>query len=140
MKAEIRKLKLDDRVSLPGAVDKSKVPGVLSNGDIFLNTTNVDNTPVSVIEAMACGLPVVSTNVGGIPYLIENEVTGLLVEPGNAGQMANAVLRLFTDQELAQRISKNGRRLAESFDWGIVLPQWERLFSQVAAGEQVALA
>ncbi len=63
------------------SVEKSEVPAWLAKGDIFLNTTNVDNTPVSVIEAQAAGLCVVSTNVGGIPFLLENGKDALLVPP-----------------------------------------------------------
>ena len=101
LKAEIRKLKLDGRVSLPGAVPKQEVPNLMAQHDFFINTANIDNTPVSVIEAMACGLPVVSTNVGGIPYLVEHEKTALLVERGNAQAMAQAVERLLKEPDLA---------------------------------------
>ena len=68
-------------ISTPGGVPKSSIASWLNRGDIFLNTTNIDNTPVSVLEAMACGLCVVSTNVGGMPYLLEHEHDALLVEP-----------------------------------------------------------
>lgn len=118
-----------DRIRFAGPVPKESVAQVLSEHDIFLNTTNIDNMPVSVIEALACGLPVVSTNVGGIPYLLEHGKTALLVQPGNAEEMADAVKRLFSQPELARRLAENGRRLAESFDWQVVLPQWERLLT-----------
>jgi len=133
VKSEVRRLKLEGHVSLPGAVPKTGVPNALDSGDIFLNTSHFDNTPVSVIEAMACGLPVVSTNVGGIPYLLENDKTALLVQPGSAEEMADAVKRLFSQPELARRLVENGRRLAESFDWRVILPQWERLFIGLAS-------
>lgn len=121
-----------DRIRFAGPVPKESVAQVLSEHDIFLNTTNVDNTPVSVIEAMACGLPVVSTNVGGIPYLLEHGKTALLVQPGNVGEMAAAVTRLVTEPDLAAQLSANGRKLAESFDWSKILPQWESLLSKAS--------
>ncbi|MGH9944056.1 MAG: glycosyltransferase family 4 protein [Pyrinomonadaceae bacterium] len=123
-----------ERLLLPGGVPKAEVPGQLALGDIFLNTTNVDNTPVSVLEAMACGLCVVSTNVGGIPYLLEHEHDALLVPPGDAQAMAAAVRRLLTEPELAERLSRNGRRKAEQFDWSSILPRWESLLTAVADG------
>ncbi len=86
-----QELGVQDHLQLVGAVPKQEVPAALSCGDIFLNTTNFDNTPVSVLEAMACGLSVVSTNVGGIPYLLEHEVDSLLVPPDDAQAMALAV-------------------------------------------------
>jgi len=81
---------------------------------------------------MACGLPVVSTNVGGIPYLLEHGKTALLVEPGDVEGMAAAVKTVLTEPDVASRLGSNGRRLAESFDWGVVLPQWNRLMTAAA--------
>ncbi len=113
-----------DYIEFVGAVPKSEVPAVLSRGDIFLNTTNFDNTPVSVLEAMACGLSVVSTKVGGIPYLLEHEVDSLLVEADHPEQMAQAVRRLLSEPGLTTRLTQNGRLKAEQFDWEFILPQW----------------
>lgn len=114
-------------MTFPGGVPNADVPGWLQRGDIFLNTTNIDNTPVSVLEAMACGLPVVSTNVGGLAYMLENEHDALLVSPGDVEAMTGAVRRLLTQPGLASRLSTNGRAKAEMHDWDSVLPQWERL-------------
>jgi glycosyltransferase involved in cell wall biosynthesis len=103
----------------------------MSRGDIFLNTTNIDNTPVSVLEAMACGLCVVSTNVGGIPYLLEHEHDALLVPPNDPQAMATAVHRLLNEPDLAERLSRNARQKAAQCDWSIILPQWEALLTSV---------
>ena len=109
----------------------------MAQHDVFLNTTNIDNAPVSVIEAMACGLPVVSTNVGGIPYLLEHGKTALLVGPGDSDGMTGAVKRLLPEQGLYSELSANGRQLAESFDWEVVLPQWQRLLNSVFSGARL---
>lgn len=122
------------RLSLPGSVAKAAVPACLGQGDIFLNTTNVDNTPVSVIEAMACGLCVVSTNVGGIPYLLDDGNDALLVPPEDPEAMAVAVRRILIEPGLAARLSHNARKKAEQYDWSAVLPQWEELLQRVASG------
>ncbi len=116
-------------VHFPGGVPKEEVPRMLASGDIFINTTTVDNAPVSVIEAMACGLPIVSTNVGGIPFLLKDGEDALLVPSGDVAAMAAAVRRLLTEPETAGRLSRNGRAKAERFDWKVVLPQWESLFA-----------
>lgn len=125
------KLNVKDQIEVVPGVPKAKVPGELSRGDIFLNTTNYDNTPVSVIEAMACGLCVVSTDVGGLPYLLEDGVDALLVPPDDPDAMAAAVLRLLKEPNLASKLSQNARKKAEGFDWSIVLPMWEKLFKQI---------
>ena len=122
-----RSLGLEGRVEFAGKIDKSQVAERLNEADIFLNTPSIDNTPVSVIEAMACGLPVVSTNVGGIPHLIEDGVSGLLVAPDDPAAMAAAVIKLHHDPELASRVALNARRQVEQFDWSVVLPRWEGL-------------
>jgi glycosyltransferase involved in cell wall biosynthesis len=127
------RLGVTDRVALRGAVPKAQVPETLSAGDIFLNTTNFDNTPVSVIEAMACGLCVVSTDVGGIPYLLAHETDALVVPKGDANAMTQAVRRLLTEHGLAARLSRHARAKVEPFDWSAVLPQWEAIFRRVLA-------
>jgi glycosyltransferase involved in cell wall biosynthesis len=130
-----RKLAADisvlDRIEFPGQVDKGAVPGWLDRGDIFLNTANMDNTPVSVIEAMACGMCVVSTDVGGMPYLLEDGRDGLLVPPGDAEAMAAAVNRILLEPRLAERLSANARRKVEASDWSAVLPMWDKLLTSL---------
>lgn len=131
MKGIAKDLGVIDHIHLTGGVHKEEVPEYLSRGDIFINTTNFDNTPVSVIEAMACGLPIVTTNVGGIPWLVEDGVDGLLVPPDDPDAMAAAIECILKDLSLASKLSHNARQKAESFDWSIVLPQWENVFSEL---------
>lgn len=114
-------------VTFTGSVQKRAIPERINEGDIFLNTTTIDNTPVSVIEAMACGACVVSTRVGGLPHLVRDGEDGLLVEPRNAQAMTAAVVRLLTEPGLAPRISLAARVKTQAFDWSVVLPQWEEL-------------
>jgi glycosyltransferase involved in cell wall biosynthesis len=120
-----------NRVEFVGGVTNADVPRWLNLGDIFLNTARVDNTPVSVMEAMACGLCVVSTNVGGIPELLEDEQDALLVPVGDVPRMTAAVLRLLADGVLAERISIAARRKAERLDWKRILPLWTNLFESI---------
>jgi len=120
------------QIELAGKVAKAEVPHWLNRGDIFLNTSEIDNTPVSVLEAMACGLCVVSTNVGGLPYLLRDGEDALLVPPGDPEAMAAAVRRLLREPALVERLSRNGRLKAEAHDWSKVLPEWEALFASLA--------
>jgi glycosyltransferase involved in cell wall biosynthesis len=123
---------LEKDVQLMGGVDKQDVPNCLQAGDVFLNTTHVDNTPVSVLEAMACGIPVVSTDVGGIPYLLRNGRDALLVPAGDVTAMAAGVERLLLDPETAAELSAQGRVAVEPFRWPIVIAQWMELIDRVA--------
>jgi len=107
-----------------GKLTKPEWTKLSKSYDIFINTALIDNTPVSVIEAMALGLPVVSTNVGGIPYLIKNEENGLLVKPEDSQEMLKAIKKLLQNPELTERLSNKGRLKAEEFDWADVKQAW----------------
>jgi len=119
------------RMHLPGGVSKTELPRWFNTGDIFLNTTDVDNTPVTVLEAMACGLCVVSTNVGGLSYILEHEKDALLVSPNDPEEMSSAVRRILTEPGLAARLSNNARRKVTAFDWEMILPQWHELLGRL---------
>jgi len=80
-------LNIRNSITFTGVLKKEDWHKLSNNYDIFINTTNVDNMPVSIIEAMALGFPIVSTNVGGLPYLIDNKIDGLLVTPNNEKAM-----------------------------------------------------
>lgn len=129
--ATAREVGVSERLTMTGPVPKGQVPARLAEGDIFLNTTDIDNTPISVIEAMACGLCVVSTDVGGMKYVIEDGVDGLLVPKGDPKAMASAIQRLLDNPDLADRLSSNARLRAEAVDWDKVLPRWRGHLAQV---------
>jgi glycosyltransferase involved in cell wall biosynthesis len=124
---EVERLSLQEHVRFVGSVAKPDVPTWLEQGDIFINTTNIDNTPVSVIEAMACGLCIVSTDVGGLPYLLTHNENAVLVRPNDAESMAAAVEQILNEPAFSARISKNARTAAEHFDWAPILKEWDRL-------------
>jgi glycosyltransferase involved in cell wall biosynthesis len=136
--AEVRRTATDlgvsRRITFQAAVPAPDVPVQLGHGDIFLNTTNIDNTPVSILEAMACGLCIVSTNVGGIPFLLEHEYDSLLVPPDQPAAMANAIRRILTEPGLSKRLSANARSKVETFDWSKILPRWDKLLTLAAEG------
>lgn len=114
-------------VILTGKLSKQAWIELSKDYNVFINTTHFDNTPISVIEAMALGLPVVSTNVGGIPYLLEHNVNALLVKDDDVDGMTNQIKRLFTEPNLALNLSKKGKESVESFDWEVVKNQWLEL-------------
>ncbi len=134
----VSNLGVTNRISVPGGVPKARVPEWMNRGDIFLNTTNVDNTPNSVIEAMACGLCIVSTGVGGIPYLLQHERDALLVPPNDPESMALAVKRVLTEPALAENLSRNALQKVKKFDWPLIFPEWEKLLTVVAEGRELS--
>ena len=124
-------LELEKHVTFTGKLSKQEWTAFAQEQDIFINTANYDNQPVSVLEAMALGLPIVSTNVGGIPHLITDERTGVLVNSGDVFVMTEAISELINNPELASTISTNARRNAEAFDWETVKDKWQDLFNTV---------
>ncbi|MBI3415670.1 MAG: glycosyltransferase family 4 protein [Verrucomicrobia bacterium] len=121
-------LGVTNEIKFVGGVPKPQVPATLRQGGVLLNTTNEDNTPISVMEAMASGLCVVSTNVGGLPYLLADGEDALLVPPNDDAAMATALRRILVDASFAQHLAANARRKVERFDWPAILPQWEEIF------------
>ena len=132
-KRTAHELGVADGVLFQGRVQKTDVPDFLQKGSIFINTANVDNTPVSVMEAMACGLCIVSTKAGGIPYLLEHGQDALLVPPDDPEAMSAAIRRIISEPGLSEKLSRSAREKAERFDWSRILPQWESLL--IAAQE-----
>ena len=117
----------DVNVIFTGKLSKEEWINLSFDYNVFLNTTHFDNTPVSVIEAMALGLPIVSTNVGGIPDLLENNKTALLVNDNDLDNMVFQIERLFDEKFLAQNLSENSRKQVENYDWSVVKNQWKML-------------
>jgi len=126
---------IEDRVRFPGFLDDEAKRRQFADHDIFLNTNRIDNMPVSVVEACAFGLPVVATAVGGLPDLLVDERTGMLVAADDAAAMAASVIRLVRDAGLAERLSQSGRTLAEACAWSAVRPQWEDLFRRATVDQ-----
>lgn len=118
-------------VRLAGFLDVAGKAREGDAADIFINTSIVDNMPVAVLEACAMGLPVIATNVGGVPDLLTDGETGLLVPDGDSSAMVRAVLRVLREPGLGARLSAKGRELAERFSWDEVWPLWEDLFAEV---------
>jgi glycosyltransferase involved in cell wall biosynthesis len=127
VKQLIAKYELTDSIEITGALTKEHWHDKSKTFDIFINTTNIDNTPLSVMEAMALGLPVVSTNVGGIPYLIEHNKEGLLVDKNNVDQMLVAVVSLIEGNH--KDIARNARKKVDSFSWNNLKDNWLRILN-----------
>ena len=127
----IEKYHLTKSVSIMGTIPKDQVGQYLSEGNVFLNTTNYESFGVSVMEAAACGLCIVTTDAGELPILWEDEVDALIVPINDSKAMADAVIRILTEPGLAQKLSTNARKKTENYCWPVILPQWEALFEKV---------
>lgn len=111
-------------VKFTGKLKKKEWASLSKEYDIFINTTTIDNTPISVIEAMALGLPIISTKVGGIPKLINNNTEGILVNDSDVIGMTSAIEALLKEPQHAQQIAKQARNKAETFSWELIKKKW----------------
>jgi glycosyltransferase involved in cell wall biosynthesis len=124
----VEQLGLTDCVTFMGRLERDEVVALYHGAHAMLNPSRVDNMPNSVLEALACGLPVVSTNVGGIPFIVEDGETALLVPPDDPVQMANALIRLCTDHALWAQLSESGCREVRQYTWREVSGRWLSLY------------
>lgn len=124
---------LGSQVYIRGQMSKGAWIQESQMANVFINTTRADNTPVSVLEALALGLPLVSTNVGGIPHLLQQEETALLVNEGDSKAMSQAIQRIMTEPELREKLIQQGRALAEQMELKEIAQQWEDLIKQVVS-------
>jgi glycosyltransferase involved in cell wall biosynthesis len=109
-----------------GLVPKDQIAELAEQHDIHLHTNRVENMPVTIIEMWACGLPIVGTEAGGMPYLVRNGIDGILVKSDDYLAMAQACLKLLSDKEIAGTLSRNGRKRAEELTWESIMPAWEK--------------
>ena len=133
IETEIERLQLQPHVRLLGL--RHDVPKMLAAADLFLLTSISEGIPLTVIEAMAAGLPVVSTNVGGVPEIVVEGQTGLLAPSGDAAGLAAAVSRLAGDAALRKQMGEAGRqRAAEVFSADKMHAAYDRLYAEMLDG------
>ncbi len=125
----IIKYNLENTVKLTGVLPKEQWHKKATDFDIFINTTNFDNTPVSLIEIMALGLPIVSTNVGGIPFLVKHKKNGILVDKNDVDGMVKSIKDYINNVEFTKKITQNARLKAEEYDWNKVRSKWLKILS-----------
>jgi glycosyltransferase involved in cell wall biosynthesis len=123
---DLRTLGLEDRVSLRGEVDEAALAHCYDAADLFVLATEYEGYGMAVAEAVARGLPVISTPTGAIPDLV-GDTAGMLVPPGNAEALAAALTRVLGDSRLRERL-RHGARLARER-----LPPWESAVGQMAS-------
>jgi L-malate glycosyltransferase len=126
-------------VEFVGAVRPADMGQWYDRADVYLNASDIDNMPNSIIEAFACGLPVVTTRAGGIPYVVEQERNGLLVNLGDHEGLAAAALRLLDDGALAQRVIAEGLRdVEQQYTWAAVSDRWATLYRRLVRARELA--
>jgi len=122
LRALAAELGLEQAVHFAGRLDREAMAELYREADLMLNPSLADNMPNSVLESLASGVPVVSTDVGGIPYIVEDQVTALLVKPGDPTAMAAAATRLLEDTAQWQKLREAGIAEVQRYTWQRVAP------------------
>lgn len=121
-----------DAVRFTGRLDNEHMAALYQEADLALNSSRVDNMPISILEALASGVPVVSTDVGGIPFMVTDGEHARLVPPGDPAAMARAVLALVDDAAGRDRLVANGLRLVQAYAWANVRGLWLAAYREAA--------
>ncbi|HWP58728.1 MAG TPA: glycosyltransferase family 4 protein [Candidatus Acidoferrales bacterium] len=133
----IRELRLEQRVALAGWLTRDELAKFYLAADVLVLPAlamkdDVEGFGIVILEAAAAGTPCVATRVGGIPDAIEGGKTGILVDPGNYDQMAEAIIGLLSDEHLRQTFGASCRaQIAQRFDWSKIVARYEELFSSL---------
>jgi glycosyltransferase involved in cell wall biosynthesis len=126
-------LGIEKAVRFVGRVDNADMPALYADSDLVLNGSTVDNMPISLLEAFASGVPVVSTSAGGIPDIVQHDRTGVLVPPGDFQAMASATLSLLTDPQRATRLADAAVAEANRYAWSQVRSRWLDAYQRAVA-------
>ena len=131
VQAMVKEYRLEEQVIFPGFINRQQKQELAKDFDIYICTNRIDNAPVSVIEFMSLGLPVVSVNTGGLPYLIHNGVNGFLVAQDDDAVMAAQIETLISDPSLAATVAANALLYSTQYDEAPVLQKWISLFREM---------
>jgi glycosyltransferase involved in cell wall biosynthesis len=115
-----------------GKVPPSRIPTLYDSADLYITTPNIDCMPGSLLECMASGIPIVATRAGGIPHIVTDEETALLVELDDHVAAARQMIRLLQDESLVSRLTAAGRREVEKYRAAPIRDQWVSLYRQLA--------
>lgn len=132
-------LRIAAAVEFCGRLDRDQMAEHYRLASVVINPSRIDNMPNSVLEAMASGAPVVSTDVGGVPFILRNGITGLLVAAGDHVAMAAAVRRVLSEPELAERLRVEALAEVQQYTWPRVRQRWTDVYASVLSGARVAV-
>lgn len=130
LEALVRKLDLSG-VYFAGRVERDQIGRHYDRHDVLVNTTSIDNMPVSLLEGLAAGLPIVTTNAGGIPYLLQDRRNGHVVPVNDHAAIADRVMELLDNPREVERLSRVGREEVQKYLWESVAQDWYTLYRDV---------
>lgn len=132
----VRDRRLDAWVRFPGEVARERIAAILALGSVFLLPSFIEGMPIAIIEAMRSGLPIVTTRVNAIPEVIEDRMSGILINPGDPAAIVDAVLLLKEDTVLRENLSRGARKaFEERFEFNSAMKRLRNVYGHVLRGE-----
>lgn len=132
LREQVRKLDLERSILFLGQINHDKLPEYLSVADVFVRPSLSEGLGTAFLEAMACGVPIIGTSVGGIPDFLKNGYTGLFCNPGDPTDIAEKIIKILNDDELGHRLAENGRKLVEEkYNWEIVAEKFKKIYERI---------
>ncbi len=131
IEAMVKELSISDSVLLLGNLPHGRVLIEIKKSEVFICPSLAEGLGIVFIEAQACGVPVIGTNVGGIPDVIQNNENGLLVEPKNSAQISEAIIKLLGDKSLAERLSSRALDTVKKYDWSNVMARIDEIYKKL---------
>lgn len=139
LRVQASKLSLQ-HVTFVGRVAPSEIQRYYADADIYLQAPSIDNMPLSVLEAFASGMPVVSTRVGGVPAILRDGIDGLLAPDDDDQALATQVLRLLDEPEYGQQLAAAAHGSLSAYEWPVVREGWLRAYREAASRSNARLA
>ena len=139
LQALAAELRIAHAVDFCGRMDRDQMAQLYRSASVVISPSRIDNMPNSILEAMASGVPIVSTNVGGVPFILKNGVNGLLVAVGDHAAMANAARRVLREPDLANRLRDAALADVQQYAWPRVRQRWIDLYASVLSGVRIAV-
>jgi glycosyltransferase involved in cell wall biosynthesis len=133
LRSEAAALRLEN-VTFAGRVPPSEIHRYYADADIYVQAPSIDNMPLSVLEAFASGLPVVSTNVGGIPSILRDRIDGLLVDDNDAVSLANQIINLLSDPAFARQLAQSAHETLSAYHWSVARDGWLEAYRRALRG------
>jgi len=134
IKELVSRYELENTVNIAGWISGNQVENAYKDSDIFILPSYDEGLPMSILEAMSYGLPVISTTVGGIPEQVEDGESGYLIEPGNIGQIVSKIKILAQDSELRKKMGERSYEIAkEKFEAEIIAAKLAKIYTELVS-------
>ena len=135
LKELVKELNIEENVNFLGYISENEKYSYYKSADVCVFPSRYEPFGIVLLEAMACGKPVVASNVGGIPFFVEEGKAGLLFESGNVEDLADKIMTILKNEELREKMGEAGRERAKEFTWDKVAERTVEVYKEILKGK-----